>query len=422
MMKIIFLLITLLASVSCSKNHSAKTPETTTTLICPSGKTLINSACKAPFETDWNLTSSNITLIFQLSNTYTYDFSVDWGDGTSTETYESPIANSRIEHTYNAPGNYTVKILGKFPKFTQSAGQRPYLVKAKLGEVEWQDLSSSFQDCINLTSFEGGDTSNVTNMSLMFRGATGLTSLDLTSFNTSKVTNMSGMFQGASNLTSLNISSFRTPVLVYMSDMFRDLSKISTLDLSNFDTQNVINMSGLFFGASGLTSIDISSFNTSKVETMSNMFRGMTGLFTLNVSSLNTSSVTSMSGMFQDLINLESLNLSNFNTSKVTAMNTMFQGDVKLTNLNLSSFDTAKVTNMGRMFQGFSNVSLNISNFSFGSISTVGNIFNNANNVRVLTGNIDTSSIYDSWGVGTIEFYCNTGNFLGETCLDPVNF
>ena len=57
-----------------------------------------------------------------------------------------------------------------------------------------------------LTSIEGLDnlnTSEVTNMSLMFANCSKLTSLDVNSFNTSKVTIIDGMFSGCSNLTTI---------------------------------------------------------------------------------------------------------------------------------------------------------------------------------------------------------------------------
>ncbi len=51
--------------------------------------------------------------------------------------------------------------------------------------------------------FENVDTSHVTNMSQMFAGCTGLTSLDLRSFDTSNVTNMNQMFVATTGLQSI---------------------------------------------------------------------------------------------------------------------------------------------------------------------------------------------------------------------------
>jgi surface protein len=55
---------------------------------------------------------------------------------------------------------------------------------------------------LDVSSF---NTSNVTNMSDMFRRFPG-TSLDLSNFNTSKVTNMSRIFSLASNVKEIKVS------------------------------------------------------------------------------------------------------------------------------------------------------------------------------------------------------------------------
>ena len=78
-------------------------------------------------------------------------------------------------------------------------------------------------------SFKGSNTSNVTDMESMFRGCSGLTLLDVSSFNTSNVTQMYYMFYDCSGLESLT--------------------------LSNFDTSNVTNMENMFIGCTNLKTI-----------------------------------------------------------------------------------------------------------------------------------------------------------------------
>ena len=126
------------------------------------------------------------------------------------------------------------------------------------------------------------NTSEVKDMSGMFYGCSGLTSLDLSHFNTQNVTKMSGMFYGCSGLTSLDLSHFNTPNVTNMSWLFDGCSGLSSLDLSYFNTQNVTNMSWMFYGCSGLTSLDLSHFNTPNVTYMSGMFYGCSALTTIN--------------------------------------------------------------------------------------------------------------------------------------------
>ena len=57
-----------------------------------------------------------------------------------------------------------------------------------------------------------------------------------------------------------------------MEHMFNRCSGLTSLDVSSFNTENVTNMTCIFLGCSGLTSLDVSHFNTKKVTDMSCMF------------------------------------------------------------------------------------------------------------------------------------------------------
>ena len=128
----------------------------------------------------------------------------------------------------------------------------------------------------NVTEIEGLsqlDTSNVTDMSKMFKGMSSITSLDVSGFDTSKVTNMQHMFSGMSSVTSLDVSGFDTSNVTDMWKMFKDMSSITSLDVSGFDTSNVTTMENMFYNISSVTSLDLSVFDTSNVTTMQDMFK-----------------------------------------------------------------------------------------------------------------------------------------------------
>ena len=118
-----------------------------------------------------------------------------------------------------------------------------------------------FNGISNLTTIQGIEnlnTEEVTNMSGMFWGCSGLTSLDLSSFNTAKVTDMNSMFNGCSDLTSLDVSSFNTAKVTNMSCMFGNCTGLKSLDVSKFNTAEVTDMRFMFNGCSGLTTIYVS--------------------------------------------------------------------------------------------------------------------------------------------------------------------
>ncbi|MDD6419348.1 MAG: BspA family leucine-rich repeat surface protein, partial [Clostridium sp.] len=104
------------------------------------------------------------------------------------------------------------------------------------------------------------DTSEVTNMSVMFGGCDGLTSLDVSKLDTSKVTNMSAMFEGCSSLTSLDVSNFDTSKVTDMSHMFSWCRSLTSLDVSNFDTSNVTDMLRMFCNCPAWDTVDQTKF------------------------------------------------------------------------------------------------------------------------------------------------------------------
>lgn len=226
---------------------------------------------------------------------------------------------------------------------------------------------------LDLSNF---DTSQVTNMSSMFRGMSNLTTLNLSNFDTSQVTNMDSMLASVSNLTTIDLSSFDTSKVTDMSLMFYNMSSLTTLNLSNFDTSQVINMYSMFDSVSNLTTLDLSNFDTSKVTNMSSMFNNMTNLTSLNVSSFNTENVENMSGMFSQVQKLEHLNLSHFRTDKVTNMGSMFYQMIKLKTIDLSHFNTANVTDMSSMFSMDDNLTeLDLRSFTTPKVENFGYMF-----------------------------------------------
>ena len=71
----------------------------------------------------------------------------------------------------------------------------------------------------------------------------------------------------STNLQSVDLSKADTSNVTNMSGMFRYCTSILTLDVSGFDTSNVTNMSGMFEGC-GLQALDVSGFDTSNVTDM----------------------------------------------------------------------------------------------------------------------------------------------------------
>ena len=296
--------------------------------------------------------------------------------------------------------------------YNQYIGANSDVIVASTG----RNLFSNYSACTSITGLDILDTSSVTNMSFMFNGCSGLTSLDVGNWNTSRVTNVGTMFWDCSNLTSLDVSSWNTNSVTDMSFMFYGCSGLTSLDVSNWNTSRVTNVRAMFWNCSNLTSLDVSSWNTSSVTNMSEIFYNCEKLTSLDVKSWDTSRVTTMRFMFYYCSNLTSLDVSNWNTSSVTDMGGMFTYCSSLTSLDVSNFNTSNVTDMGSMFTYCSSLtSLDVSNFNTSNVTEMGSMFNLCSGLTSLdVSKWNTSSVTD---MGYMFSGCS-----GVTSLDVTNF
>ena len=257
-----------------------------------------------------------------------------------------------------------------------------------------------FEKLTTIQGIENLNTEEVTNMSGMFSGCSGLTSLDLSSFNTAKVEYMAHMFDICSDLTSLDLSSFNTAKVVAMDEMFINCKGLTTIYVSDdFKIGDDTNGLGMFSNCTSLvgaapydsndTGIEMANYKTgyftksnltpyvkwdasTKVLTfkVANNKEEGSGVYDLNkgandpgwlennncekvvfTSSFNHAKPTSCYHWFKDFNYLTTIEgIENLNTDEVTDMSYMFYNCRELTSLNLSSFYTANVTNMSYMF------------------------------------------------------------------------
>ncbi len=262
---------------------------------------VVFTADSRPFITTWRTTSANESITIPTTGTG-YNYSIDWGDGTT----ESGLTGN-ASHSYATADTFTVEISGDFSRIyfnnpSPSIGDNSTKILSieQWGDIEWQSMESAFTGCANLTSNASDvpDLSNVTSMYAMFRNASSFNQ-SIDSWEVSNVTSMRYMF--------LNASSFNQ-------------------DIGNWDVSNVTNMSSMFNGASSFNQ-DIGDWDVSNVSTTSNMF--------VNASSFN-----------QDI--------GNWDVSNVTSMNGMFfrsGGAASSFNQDIGNWDISNVSNMSNMFQ-----------------------------------------------------------------------
>ena len=128
-----------------------------------------------PFITTWRTDTtghSNSTSIhiptYHFGATYNYD--VDWdNDGI----YEQTGITDSITHDFGAPGIYTIRIKGDFPRiqFNNAWDKLKILSIDQWGDIAWTSMDNAFYGCTQLTyaATDVPDLSNVTDLGGMFR-------------------------------------------------------------------------------------------------------------------------------------------------------------------------------------------------------------------------------------------------------------
>ena len=372
-----------------------------------------------PFITTWKTDNSGKTEDNQIeistNPNYTYNFTVDWGDGNiSTKITES------IVHTYPKAGVYTVKIMGEYPRiwFMDDGGRysrddREKLVSVEQwGDIKWKSMEKAFQDCEKLVinAKDIPDLSLVSNMSYMFHNVKSNFNQTIGNWDVSHVTNMSYMFAGASNFNQ-TIENWDTSSVVDMSSMFMEATAFNG-KINKWNVSNVTHLEGMFERAINFNQT-IGNWDVSHVTSMSGMFRGASN-FNQAIENWDTSSVVNMSMMFADAITFNQ-NIGTWDVSSVRYMEAMFTR-AKVFNQNLATWDTSSVSSMYDMFMDAVSFNQNLETWDVTSILSANSL--GADNgmdhmfrgVTLSTENYD--AILQSWSQQSVHknIYFDGGN------------
>jgi len=378
---------------------------------------------------------TNYVALRATANTGTY--TVDWGDGTSPQTYTSnTVAQYKYNYATISSGTISTRgykqviitVTATTANLTgidlqQKFSTTPVLPNAtlrwldiRLGSPQLNNLliiggtippalleraeivsitstpialfPNLFSNCYNLQSviFSGSMAANTTALS-MFNNCYGLKIAP--SFDTSNVTTMNGMFTNCYNLQS--VPAYNTVKVTDFTNTFNTCRSIQTIPL--MDTGNVTLMVQTFTGCAILKNIPL--LNTIKVANTFNMFSGCLDL--VSIPSFNLSNVTDASSMFASCYSLKST--PTLNTSNATLTVSMFNscfglttvGNIDLSNatntssmfiscnalVNLPTLNTAKVTNAASMFNSCSSLQ-SIPTMDFSNISIMTSMFSSS--------------------------------------------
>ena len=207
------------------------------------------------FRSTWRVPADSKTITLPLVQGYEYDFTVDWGDGSPISEITAHDDQDK-EHNYANKGDYNLVIEGILEAWSfnnDNTGDKDKILSVEnFGDLGYKNLSGAFHGCTNLGDFEGGVTSDVTDMTSMFDGATAANP-DVSEWDVSKVTDMNLMFNGAT-AADPDVSNWDVSSATDMTNLFNS----SGLSTANYDAflinlaDNNVSVEDVTLGATGI--------------------------------------------------------------------------------------------------------------------------------------------------------------------------
>ena len=385
------------------------------------------------FVSEWNVLQDKSTLTLPLLETGTYNFEIDWGDGTK-ETVTRPACT----HYYEKAGVYVVRINGVFIGFSfrqwvldifgdgpadgpigdpyaEYFGKVPLLRIINWGCLKLGNSGGYFCHCKSLVSIDTvPDLSNVRNLDYMFMGAVQFNQ-NINNWNVSSAVSMRGMFMNATSFNS-PLNQWDVQRVKDMSYMFSgctvfngliedwDVSRVRFMDgmfqrarsfnrpIEKWPVGSLLSARSMFQNASAFDQ-PIGTWNMFSVENLASMFKGASA-FNQPLEYWDVSGVEDMNSMFAYA---ESFNqdISRWNTCHVTDMSSMFRGALSF-NQPLAGWCTGWVTNMSNMFNGATSFDQPVHDWDISSLTSAAYMFWNATR-------FDSSNLRRHWDLSEIN-------------------
>jgi hypothetical protein len=322
------------------------------------------------WKTDNTGPSNNDQIVLPLDSGGTYNFDVDWGDGTSNTI--TTWNQAETTHTFPSAGTYTVTITGTIRRFRfNNAGDVQKLLNiANWGPLDLGNISGSFYGCINMTctaldrpvvgttaaslfrncqNFNGAvdrfDMSSTTNISSMFNGCT-VFNQAVNSWDTSSVTVASSAFTACAAFNQ-PVNNWYVSGITSGNNLFSGCSSFN----SSVDGWTLTNMTGglnMFLNCSSFNQ-PLTDWTTPSLNNMVRMFSGCT-VFNQPLNHLDVSSVTSLEDTFN---NCSAFNqpLNSWDTGLVEETISTFQNCTSF-DQDLGGWDVTAVFDATTMFSG----------------------------------------------------------------------
>ena len=293
---------------------------------------------------------------------------VEYGEAaTGTDipnTYYYPLTNTATDPTHSTWRNNNT--------YTFVPNDGLYIENEPL-----TDAFSMFRDntTFNDPDIATWDTSNVTSMSRMFRGATSFNQ-DISNWNTGNVTSMNTMFYQAKQFNQ-SIGSWNTSNVTDMTQMFYDAEAFNQ-PLNNWDVSNVTSMSNMF-RFTNVFSQPLDNWTPISCTNFSYMFAQ--SAFNENIQGWtfkNTTDIILFDYLFYYNTTFnQPLNNLNVGSMQAAQARGLFNG-ASAFNQPLNNWDVSNFTNMNSMFASATSFNQDISTWDITSTSDVASMFSGA--------------------------------------------
>lgn len=197
---------------------------------------------RGTFISTWNTTntstgsSTSNQIKLPLTASGVFNFSVDWGDGTSNQI--TLYNQAEITHTYGTSGTYTLTIKGTINGFRfGNTGDRLKIMSVQRWGCLRLTNNAVFDGCSNLTLITVIDVLNFTganNLGQTFRNCASITTINrINEWNVSNIISLNSTFSGCTLFNS-SFSNWSTPLVadfngfLYLCPAFvQDISNLS---------------------------------------------------------------------------------------------------------------------------------------------------------------------------------------------------
>lgn len=363
-------------------------------------------------------------LAFLVTTTDASQYTVDWGDGTTTDHNSNTLAEKNYTWSSISSGTLTsfgyrqaiVTITPKISGRTFATLQLSRIhssVPSTSTSNSWLNIAISAPNATSLdfNVSSGSSTTNrarvpfIQNVSIislgttifshMFRNMYSLQNVYISNDIPAGTISVDNAFNGCS---SLFVAPALPRGLSTANNMFQACSSLQVVPL--YDTSAVTSMQSMFASCFALETVPL--FNTSAVTTMQSMFQFCGSL--IEFPPLDCSANTNFNGTFQNCAALKSFpqitttsalidiatmftgcrvleTVPLFVTSNVTTTSSMFQNCTALA--EVPSFNLSVVTNASSMFSGCQNLK-SIPDFGFNAVTTVSSMFSGCTSLKTV--------------------------------------